>query len=168
MSFPTGQVGQPSSPNLILDARPSYGVAAGVRLDEENLIEFRWARQNTRVHLENSATSTKVILDQYQGDFTHEYILDKWPQSARPFIIGSVGATHFGGETNSATRFSFGLGGGVKLYFHRHLGLRIQGEWLPVVLNPAVTFVCGGGCIVHVNATLVSQGEIVAGPVFRF
>lgn len=57
----------------------------------------------------------------------------------------------------------------MKVYFTRHLGWRVQGEWLPVVVNPEVkAFVCGGGCIVHLSATLVSQGEIVVGPLFRF
>lgn len=57
----------------------------------------------------------------------------------------------------------------MKVYFTRHLGWRVQGEWLPVVVNPEVkAFVCGGGCIVHLSATLVSQGEIAVGPLLRF
>ena len=48
-------------------------------------------------------------------------------------------------------------------------GLRMQAEWLPLVINPEVSsLVCGGGCVVHLNATLVSQGEIAVGPIFRF
>jgi hypothetical protein len=169
ISFPTGLSGQPS-PNLILNDKPSYGVAFGMRLDEEDLVEFRWARQDTSVHVEGTASSSNVVLDQYHGDFTREYILAEWPERARPFVIGSVGATHVGGGTSgSFTRFSFGLGGGVKFYFARHVGLRIQGEWLPLVVNPQVnSFVCGGGCIVHLSGSLVSQGEVAVGPTFRF
>ena len=153
---------------LSLDASPSYGIAAGARLDEEDLVEFRWARQDTHVHLAGS--SERVILDQYQGDFTHEYILENWAAWARPFVIGSLGATHLGaGPKSSFTRFSFGLGGGIKVYFNRHMGLRMQAEWLPLVINPEVnSLVCGGGCVVHVTATLVSQGEVAVGPIFRF
>jgi hypothetical protein len=45
----------------------------------------------------------------------------------------------------------------------------MQGEWLPLVVEPEVSsFVCGGGCAVLLSARLVSQGEIVAGPAFRF
>ena len=112
----------------------------------------------------------RVILNQFQGDFTHEYILEDWPAWARPFVIGSVGATHLSAGPNSSfTRFSFGLGGGIKVYFNRHMGLRMQAEWLPLVINPEVgALVCGGGCVVHLNATLVSQGEISVGPIFRF
>ena len=166
MTFSAGQNGVATS-GLRLDASPSYGVAAGVRLDEEDLVEFRWARQDTHVHL--SGSSERVILNQFHGDFTHEYILENWPAWARPFVIGSVGATHLGAGPSSFTRFSFGLGGGIKVYFNRHIGLRAQAEWLPLVINPAVSaLVCGGGCVVHLNATLVSQGEIVVGPIFRF
>ena len=167
MTFPAGQNGVATS-GLSLDASPSYGVAAGVRLDEEDLVEFRWARQDTHVHLAGS--SERVILNQFHGDFTHEYIPEDWPAWARPFVIGSVGATHLGAGSNSSfTRFSFGLGGGIKVYFNRHMGLRTQAEWLPLVIDPEVSsLVCGGGCVVHLNATLVSQGEIAMGPIFRF
>jgi hypothetical protein len=170
MTFPIGPYEQQT--NLIFDARPSYGVAIGGRLNEEDLIEFRWARQDSRVHLEGGSPSSseKVVLDQFHGDFTHEYILDDWPIWARPFVMGSVGATHVSdGGSGSFTRFSFGLGGGIKVYCNRHLGFRMQVEWLPIVVNPEVnSFVCGGGCIVHLSGTVVSQGEIVAGPLFRF
>jgi hypothetical protein len=172
MTFPIEQNGQQTSSNVIFDARPSYGIAVGGRLNEEDLIEFRWARQDSHVHTEGSvpSASEKVVLEQFQGDFTHEYILDDWPLWARPFVMGSVGATHIGNGTNSSfTRFSFGLGGGIKIYFNRHVGLRVQGEWLPILVNPEVgTFVCGGGCFVHLTGTVVSQGEFVAGPLFRF
>jgi hypothetical protein len=168
MLFPTGH---PPSPHLVLGATPSYGVAIGVRLDEEDVIEFRWSRQETHVHVGGVPYSNeKVTLDQFHGDFTHEYILDEGHRWARPFVMGSAGATRVAGvANNSFTRFSFGLGGGVKVFFTRHLGLRMQGEWLPLVVEPEVTsFVCGGGCIVFLSARLVSQGEIVAGPVLRF
>ena len=172
INFPTGQDGQGQGPGLILDAKPSYGVAVGMRLDEENLIEFRWARQYTYVHLEGGAPSPneKVVLDQFHGDFTHEYILDNWIPRARPFVMGSIGATRIaGGASNGFTRFSFGLGGGIKFYFTRHVGLRIQAEWLPIVVDPGVgSFVCGGGCVVQLSGAAVSQGEIVVGPMFRF
>ncbi len=101
MSFLTLQNGQQTSPHLTLDARPSYGAAAGVRLDEENLIEFRWARQYSRVHLQGSTppSSEKMILDQFHGDFTHEYFLDGWPDWALPFVmVASVQPTFTTGQ----------------------------------------------------------------------
>lgn len=168
MLFPTGH---PPTPHLVLAAKPSYGVSVGVRLDQENLIEFRWARQDSHFHIRGSAApDKKVMLDQFHGDFTHEYILEDGPHWARPFVLASAGATHVdGGSGSSFTRFSCGIGSGIKVYFARHLGIRAQGEWIPVIVEPEVTsFVCGSGCIVRLSARMVSQGEIVVGPLFRF
>jgi hypothetical protein len=146
-------------------------MAVGVRLDEENVVEFRWSRQDTHIHLDDGTplSDTRTLLDQFHGDFTHEYILDEWPSWARPFVMASIGVTHVhSGTISSFTRFSFGAGGGVKVHFNRHVGFRLQGQWLPLVINPQAAAICSGGCILHLTSGLVSQGEIALGPVFRF
>jgi len=170
IDFPTFQNFQGVGPTVTFAANPSYGIAVGPRLDELDLIEIRWSRQKSNIHLQGIPTpNSRVVLDQIQGDFTHEFILYDWPDSVRPFVTGSVGGTHVGGASNSFTRFSFGLGGGLKVFFNRHVGLKIQAEWLPIVINPQVaTVFCGGGCVVHLTATAVSQGEAMIGPVLRF
>ena len=170
IAFATTQSFQGQGTSAVLSEKPSYGFAAGIRLNEEDLIEVRWARQGSDIHFANNLASAKVVLHQVHLYCTHEFIMDTWPMWVRPYVIGSVGATHMNGGSGSAfTRFSFGLGTGLKVYVSRHVGLRFQVEWLPIVVNPEVAaFVCGTGCIVHLSATAVSQGEIVAGPVFRF
>ena len=167
IAFPTTQSFQGQS--AVLSEKPSYGFAVGIRLNEEDLIEVRWARQASDIHFADTLTSTKVVLHQVHLDCTHEFIMDTWPMWVRPYVIGSVGGTHIGGGGNSAlTGFSFGLGTGLKVYVSRHVGLRFQVEWLPIVSSAEGSFACGAGCIVRLNANGVSQGEIVAGPVFRF
>jgi hypothetical protein len=171
ISFPT-QSGS-SNPRVVLDASPSYGATFGVRLDEQNLVAFRWTRQDTRAHLDNAApgfAAPRATLDQFHGDFTHEYVLDSWGPWARPFVIGSVGATRAAdGAHSSFTRFSFGLGGGIKIFASRHWGFQFQGEWLPIWVDPEVeAFICGGGCVVRLGGSLSSQGQFSAGPLLRF
>ena len=171
ITFPTVQALQGNGAGAVLAEKPSYGFALGVRLNEEDVVEIRWARQATDIRFtDTSLPSTQVILHQVHLDCTHEFIMDRWPIWVRPYVIGSVGGTHIDGGSNAAfTRFSFGLGTGLKVYLSRHVGLRFQVEWLPIVISPEVgAFVCGAGCVVHLSATAVSQGEIVAGPVFRF
>ena len=160
------------TPRVVIDPSPSYGVAFGARIDEENLIEVRWARMNTTMRLEQGFLTTfqqNVIVDQYHGDFTHEYILDNWPVRVRPYIMASVGATHVSGSvTRNFTRFSLGIGAGFKVFVNRHVGFRIQGEWLPIVADPEVGFICGGGCVIHIQTQVTSQAEFAVGPLFRF
>lgn len=172
MSFSVDPHVSGTNPRVVLDSNPSFGFAFGAHINEEDVIEFRWARQDSHTHVENVAgiaSRQHVTLDQYHGDFTHEYFLDNWKAWARPFVIGSVGATRLSADAgNSFTRFSFGIGGGVKFFPSRHLGFRVQAEWLPIVVNPNVAFVCGGGCIVHLSSNLANQGEVVVGPIIRF
>ncbi len=172
MSFPIEPQVTRINPHVALDASPSYGVSFGVRLEEDGLVEIRWARQDSYIHPEDISVSVprnRVTLDQFHWVFSREYIVDELRPWARPFVLLSVGATHV---SNSAelhfTRFSFGIGGGVRFYPTRHLGFKIQAEWLPIFLNPQVAFVCGSDCIIHVGSSVSSQGEVVVGPVLRF
>jgi len=159
-------------PSVIIDPSPSYGVAFGGRLSEEDVIELRWARMNSTMRVEQNFLTLyqqKVVVDQFHADFTHEYILDNWPAQVRPYIMASVGATHIAGaETRNFTRFSLGIGGGFKVFLNRNVGFRIQGEWVPILIDPEVGVACGAGCIVTLKTQLTSQGEFAVGPLFRF
>jgi hypothetical protein len=173
MSFPIDPHVTGMNPRVVVDASPSYGVSFGVRLRQpEDLIEVRWARQDSHVHSEDITPEPprqRLILDQFHGDFSHEPFVEEWPPWAKPFIVASVGATHVSSSTNiNFTRFSFGIGGGIRFYASRHFGFKIQAEWLPVFVDPHAAFICGGGCIVHVGGTLASQGEVLVGPILRF
>jgi len=160
------------NPRVVLDASPGFGGSFGVRLQEDGLFEARWARQDSYFHFEDVSPAVSrqhVILDQFHGDFSREYILDEWRAWARPFAMLSVGVTHISNRTDiNFTRFSFGIGGGIRFYPSRHIGFKIQAEWLPVLVDPQVAVICGSGCIVHVGSTAGFQGEILAGPALRF
>jgi len=172
MNFPVDPHVTGTNPRVIVDAGPSYGVSYGVRLREEDLVEIRWARQDSYLHSEDitpQLARQRMVLDQFHGDFSHEPLVEGWPSWAKPFVLASVGATHISRSTNlNFTRFSFGIGGGIRLYASRHFGFKIQAEWLPVFADPHVAFICGGGCIVHVGGTVGSQGEVFLGPILRF
>jgi Outer membrane protein beta-barrel domain len=152
----------------------AYGFAAGYRFDEESVFEFRWARQHSELRLPDPTAPAPVspistTIDQFHVDFTHEYELDDYP-SIRPYVLGSVGATRIGLPGESFTRFSFGLGGGVKISIHPRVRWRIQAEWLPIWIEPeARGLTCRGGvCAVILSGTLTHQFEMSFGPVFNF
>jgi hypothetical protein len=172
MTFPIDPQVTGTNPQVVLDASPSYGASFGGRPREEDLIEVRWARQDSYVHAEGITplpARQRVILDQFHGDFSHEPYIEDWPSWAKPYVLASVGATHIsGGTAINFTRFSFGIGGGIRFYASRHVGFKIQAEWVPVFADPHVAFVCGPGCIIHVGGTASSQAEVLAGPIFRF
>ncbi len=173
MSFPVEPHVTGTDPRVVVNASPSYGLSFGVRLrNEDDLVEIRWARQDSYLHSEDISPAPprqKVVIDQFHGDFSHEPYVEEVPSWAKPFVLASVGATRVSSSTEiNFIRFSFGIGGGIRLYPTRHVGFKIQAEWLPLLVEPHGAFICGAGCIIHVGGTLSSQGEVFAGPILRF
>lgn len=173
MSFPVEPHVTGTNPHVVVDASPSYGLSFGVRLrDEDDVVEMRWARQDSYVYSKDispQAIRQRLIIDQFHGDFSHEGIVEGLPRWAKPFAVASIGATRVRSNTPiNFTRFSFGIGGGVRLYPSRHVGFKVQAQWLPLLIEPYGVVLCGAGCIVHVGGTLSSQGEVFAGPILRF
>jgi hypothetical protein len=109
MSFPVEPHVTGMNPRVVLDASPGYGVSFGVRLkNEDDLVEIRWARQDSYVHAENITPHPlrqRVILDQFHGDFSHEPLIEDWVSWARPFVLASLGATHISSSTNINSKF---------------------------------------------------------------
>jgi hypothetical protein len=94
MSFPIEPHVTGANPRVTLDASPSYGVSFGVRFHEDDLVEARWARQDSYVHSEDimpQPPRQRVILDQFHVDSSHEYLVDDWASWAKPFVMGSAG-----------------------------------------------------------------------------
>jgi hypothetical protein len=152
----------------------SYGVSAGVRFDDLSMIEFSWTRVKSGLRFETeinplTAPLGDVTLNQFHGDFTREFVLEEM-RGLRPFLMGSVGATHLETASDSFTRFSFGLGTGLKILLNSKLAVRIQAQWIPIWVDPEVRgFACGGGgCIAVLSGKLTQQFEVNLGPVFRF
>jgi opacity protein-like surface antigen len=154
----------------------SYGVSAGVRFDDFSLIEFRWTRASSALKFDTGLSvnplavpAADVTLNQFHGDFTREFPLEEMNR-IRPFLMASVGATHLGNSSNGFTRFSFGIGTGLKVAVNPKLGFRVEARWLPIWVQPEVSsFACGfGGCVAVLSGRLTQQFELTAGPVFRF
>lgn len=173
MSFRVEPETEGINPRVSVNAGRSFGVGVGIRYNDEDVVEFRWARQDTHLRITDPVVGfvrDRVVLDQFHMDCSHEYVVEGWPTWARPFIIGSVGVTHISSTSTSVgfTRFSFGIGGGVKAFVSPHLGFKLQAQWLPLWIEPEVQALCSAGCILHLSGQLASQGEITIGPVFRF
>ena len=161
----------------------TFGVAAGVRFfsndgcEDCSVIEFRWMRENTNLGFKETtpvptplATFGRipVSLDHYLADFTYEWDIQE-AKAVRPFVMGSLGAAHLSTPASGSTRFTFGLGAGVKVFPQRHWGVRLQVEYLPMVMNAEVQrLICAGGCVVALGGGLMNQFEFTVGPVFRF
>ena len=130
--------------------------------------EVLWTQQASALRVgtdTGSADLFSMTIGQLHGDVLYHF----GPAEARlrPFVFGGLGATFFSADDlDSETKFSFGLGGGVKYFRWQSIGVRAHVRYKPTMLNDedAADF-CDpfGFC----QGTL-SQFEFAGGVVLRF
>lgn len=89
-----------------------------------------------------------------------------------PFIFASVGATRLTPKANDfddEVRASVGFGGGLKVNFSEHVGLRLQVRLLSTLIDSDEEAFCNRrDCYYYDEDTFLYQAEAGAGIAFRF
>jgi hypothetical protein len=157
-----------------VDSSVAYGVTATFNPTARLGLEFLWDRQPTNATGKFSGggtypTKIGFTMDQYHGDFLYSFTdhLSK----LEPFLLVGFGASNMHGGGSSTTKFSFGLGGGVKYFMTRHIGFRVQARYTPTYAYSTSGGVwCNwwGYCWVVPNDHFIQQGDVTGGVVFRF
>jgi Outer membrane protein beta-barrel domain len=156
--------------NYKFEPAQSYGLVADFNVSRDTQVELLWSQQNTRVQQTTpvSVPVSDVGIGYYQIGGAYLFTTE----GIQPFMVASMGATYFSPQLagyQSATKFSFGVGGGVKVPFGRHLGLRFEARAYGTVLNNNSDVLCtGGNCLIHVSGTLLWQYEANAGIYLSF
>jgi len=149
----------------------SYGIILGMDMSPETQIEFLYSHQATELKpagLFSPTSITDLDVDYYH--FGGTYIWNP-KRDMRPFIQATLGVTHLSPDRaglSSETRFSFGIGGGVKYFFTKHIGLRLDGRALGTLLNSNSAIFCSGGCTISVQGSTLWQFEGGLGVIFAF
>ena len=153
----------------------AYGVTATFNATPHFGLEFLWNHQPTTVsgQLGNGATFPTQVdahLDQYHGNIV--VTLTDEDSNFKPFFLVGFGATSIGADNrNGATKFSFGLGAGVKYFFSEHIGVRTQIRYAPTyVYSTYGGTYCDwwGFCWTIPDDHYLNQGDVTGGLVFRF
>jgi opacity protein-like surface antigen len=130
--------------------------------------EVLWTQQGSALTVGTDAGSSDLFtmtIRQLHGDVLYHF--GEADARLRPFVFGGLGATFFSADDlESETKFSFGLGAGVKYFRWETIGIRAHFRYKPTMLNDedAADF-CDpfGFC----QGTL-SQVEFAGGAVVRF
>jgi hypothetical protein len=110
----------------------AYGITLDIPLDGGFSLELLVSRQESEAQIDEGLFEPSVELGDIDVTYGHVGVLYEWRLGHLvPFVVGSAGGTllepAFPGADDE-TRFSLGLGGGVKVFLSEHVGLRFEGR----------------------------------------
>ena len=160
----------------------NFGFSLGFFVTPSAEIGFLWRRQATELEISGTRTDTlgDLNIDGYHG--YGAYYFGDPEAKARPYIMGGLGATHYGSvsysrvdgstaTTDSGTQFSTTWGAGLKVNASPNVGMKVGIQWTPTYIkSDAAGWWCDPwwGCYVISNAQYANQFEFVGGIAFRF
>ena len=103
----------------------TYGLLVDFAITPHAQIELLYSRQDTELESYRHR-GRDIDVEYFQIGFLWQF---RPREEIRPFVVGSLGVASFdpeggGGETGFATS----VGGGVKMFFSEHLGVRLEGR----------------------------------------
>ena len=146
----------------------TWGLQAGHLFTPRWGAELLWMQQGSALRLTTEAGAANVFtmtIQQLQGNALYHF--GNPDTKLRPFVFGGLGATFLSAtELESETKFSYGLGGGVKYFPRKSIGARASFRYTPTMLNDDETVAfcdpfgfCQGS---------LQQIEFAVGAVVRF
>jgi hypothetical protein len=153
----------------------SFGTFLGFNVTENAQVEFMWDRNPTSYSARNALTGEyfkayNSDIDQFQ--FGGLYMLRNSEHRLRPYIAASLGFTHDSNAngTPNRTEFAYSLGGGVKYYINRHVGLRGDARYMPTYGSSSNATYCDPfyGCYTAKVNNYLNRGNFVGGIIFKF
>jgi len=146
----------------------TWGLQAGHLFTPRWGAELLWMQQGSALRLGTAAGAADLFtmtIQQLHGNVLYHFA--NRDSKLRPFVFGGLGATFFSAtELESETKFSYGLGGGVKYFPGKSIGVRASFRYTPTMLNDDETVdFCDpfGFCQGSLN-----QIELAVGAVVRF
>ena len=157
----------------------SYGARIGFFATPQVEVGALFSLQSTSLEI-SGLSRTADIGDEKIYNY-HGYVAYNFGDpdaSVRPYFLGGLGATQYGGLTTPRgytvagnTKFSSTWALGVKVYPGRSLGLRLEARWTPTYIKSdyAGTW-CDPywGCYALANAQFANQFELGGGLTLRF
>jgi hypothetical protein len=158
-----------------LNDSSAEGILFNIAAHPNGQYEFLYARQRTDADTSGFfANDPTIDLDVEFLQFGGTYLFGG--DSTRPFVAMTLGVTQFDPElpdSGSESFFSASFGGGVQIRARERLGIRLEARVFTTLVDDDSDIFCVsndgvGGCLVRVDARVLSQWEARAGLVLRF
>ena len=151
------------------DGSAAVGVMVGVPVGGGLQVEAQYSHQQATVttppELFGPPVRTKVTVDHWLATALQEYSGGR----ARPFALGGLGLTRYGGGDDSEIRFTVSGGGGVKLFPKSRVGVRLNSQVYATFVYADATVVSysPGLSLLGIHADIVWQIDFTAAVVFK-
>jgi len=110
----------------------AFGVTFDIPLSSSLQLELLASRQSTELRFDEGLFGGNADVADIDLTYLHAGILFQGGnREVSPFFVASAGATVLDPNVPGAdneTRFSVSLGGGVKVFFNEHVGMRFEGR----------------------------------------
>lgn len=149
-----------------------YGISLNYAISRHSWVEIFYTRYETRVDKKSFYGGTEKLFDLYQNNYQIGIIQTvKRMKKMTTYVTGSMGTTQFqpvDSEFDDDWRFSLSLGGGLKYYFSKRIGLRLDGRfYMPVYWGSGGIYGGSGGSGIYLSAgSIMLQGYLSAGLIF--
>lgn len=118
--------------DLEIDESGALGITFDIPLSRALQLELLASRQRTDLRFDEGLFGDNLRVADIEVTYLHAGLLVQGgSHNVSPFFVFSGGVTRLDPDlpgTDSETRFSLSLGGGVKVFFNPHLGLRFEGR----------------------------------------
>jgi hypothetical protein len=154
---------------LKLESTGNAGLILDFSLGPDAQIEVLYSRSDSALVPEGGgAALTDIKVEHLHLGGVYVYSTG----AVQPFVAATAGATRLSPNApgmGSDTNFSLGLGGGVKLFPTRHLGVRLEARAYGIqVDSDSAVFCNNGSCRILYDGSFIWQFAAHAGVVFAF
>lgn len=160
---------------LRINSSVSFGGFIDYSLTENFQPEFIWARNNTSYSALDSLTNqyfNAFHTDNDQFQFGGIYMFRSSEVKLRPYVGIGLGFTHESNNNGNPNRtaFAWNVGGGVKYYVSKHIGLRGDVRYLPTLGSTTQGEYCDPffGCYTANVHNYLHRANLVGGVIFKF
>ena len=151
--------------------RPDLGFSLDVAVRPNAWVEISYSRQDTTVDFLPLAGESVPLFDALVEFFQFGGAYEAGGQVS-PYALATIGLATMKPRADGVeneVKFAAALGGGLKIYLARRLGVRLQGRLLFPVLSAGGAFFVGpGGGYVIVSSSVLVWGDLSAGLFLRF
>ena len=155
----------------------SWGARLGFMVTPNVEIGGLFNLQSTDLEVEGFDLSATVSQKVYNYHGYLAYNFGDSDASVRPYVLGGLGATQYGGldtavgTTSGETQFSTTWAAGLKIFPGRSFGIRLEGRWTPTYIkSDPEGYWCDPywGCYTVSESEFSNQFELSGGITLRF